>query len=249
MENQESGGDLRVLYSPAADCPRPIDIIAVHGLNGDSMNTWTHFPGRGKPSTMWLRDLLPEKLPSSRVMTFQYDASVVGNTSAHGVRGNASKLLQLLRDKREDNDDEGRPIVFVGHSLGGIIIKQALKLASSSRRFSDIAKSTRGIVFFGTPHRGADGAKWLGLLTGIVSTALNQPQSKFIKLLETHSAELLKVSEDFRPLATKYAIVSFYEEHVDRILGKLVSSPPPPPPLANRLRHPQDMMVVFYAAM
>jgi len=102
-------------------------------------------------------------------------------------------------------------------------------------------------VFFGTPHRGADGAKWLGLLTGIVSTALNQPQSKFIKLLETHSAELLKVSEDFRPLATKYAIVSFYEEHVDRILGKLVSSPPPP--LANSPRHPQGMMVVFYEAM
>ena len=89
--------------APSVKLTKQNSIIAVHGLNGDSMNTWTHFPGRGKPSTMWLRDLLPEKLPSSRVMTFQYDASVVGNTSAHGVRGNASKLLQLLRDKREDD--------------------------------------------------------------------------------------------------------------------------------------------------
>lgn len=41
-------------------------------------------------------------------------------------------------------------------------------------------------------------------------------------MLETHSAELLKVSEDFRPLATKYALVSFYEENVERAIGTLV---------------------------
>lgn len=157
-------------------------------------------------------------------MTFQYDANVFGS-SAEGVRGNARKLIMLLRDSREDEDDaEGRPIVFIGHSLGGIIIKQALRVARQDRTpgFSDISTSTRGIVFFGTPHRGSDLAKWLGMLTAITSTATRTPNPAFVQTLQANSGELLKVSQDFQSLAKEYAIVSFYEEHVDRVLGRLV---------------------------
>jgi len=56
-------------------------------------------------------------------MTFGYNANIYGNTSIAGIRDNAMRLLAALRDKREDGY-ESRPIVFVGHSLGGIIIKQ-----------------------------------------------------------------------------------------------------------------------------
>jgi hypothetical protein len=75
---------------------------------------------------MWLRDLLPQKVPNARVMTFGYNADIIANTSIAGIRDNARKLLSTLRDKREDDDenDNGRPIVFIAHSLGGIIIKQ-----------------------------------------------------------------------------------------------------------------------------
>jgi len=79
-------------------------------------------------------------------MSFGYNATVFGNTSVAGVRENARMLLELLRDKREDNvglvpafrpglkltsrqEDPYRPIVFIGHSLGGIIIKQVAPLS------------------------------------------------------------------------------------------------------------------------
>ena len=52
---------------------------------------------------MWLKDLLPEKLPGAHIMTFAYDAGAVANASPHGVRENAVKLIRVLRDKREDN--------------------------------------------------------------------------------------------------------------------------------------------------
>ncbi len=51
--------------------------------------------------TLWLRDLLPEKMPEARVMTFGYDASFMGSTSTGGVRGNATSLLNKLRDERD----------------------------------------------------------------------------------------------------------------------------------------------------
>ena len=199
--------------------------MAVHGLNGDALNTWTYTPKTGPP-VMWLRDLLPTKLPNARVMTFQYDAGVFGS-SAEGVRGNARKLVALLRDSREDEEDgaEGRPIVFVGHSLGGIIIKQALRVARQDHRtpgFSDISDSARGIVFLGTPHRGSDLAKWLGTLTAITSAAARTPNPAFVRTLQANSADLLKVSQDFQSLAKEYAVVSFYEEHINRVLGRLV---------------------------
>ncbi|RYP52067.1 hypothetical protein DL768_002750 [Monosporascus sp. mg162] len=222
MENQATerttGSDLQIFYSPAPNTPNPIDIVADHGLNGHPTKSWTHTTAT-RDSTLWLKDLLPTKLPGARVMTFGYEASVIGNTSVHGVRENAKKLLAAVRDRREDNDDDGRPIVFIVHSLGGILAKQALKLANSDGKRSGIAGSTKGIVFFGTPHRGADAAKWARLVLGIAATAFHQPQQKFLGVLETHSAGWMKISEDFRLLASKYAITSVYEQDAHPVLG------------------------------
>jgi hypothetical protein len=80
-------------------------------------------------------------------MSFQYDSSTSG-MSQQSVRGNAGKLVRLLRDIREDyvcahqlpravsgwrshprlQEEDNRPIIFVGHSLGGIVIKQVRTL-------------------------------------------------------------------------------------------------------------------------
>jgi hypothetical protein len=70
-------------------------------LNGDKFGTWTHTSPNGD-TTLWLKDLLPHKMPNVNVMTFGYNASVFGNTSVAGVRENSRMLLGLLRDKRED---------------------------------------------------------------------------------------------------------------------------------------------------
>ena len=105
-----------------------VTIVAVHGLNGDRLQSFT----RESPSglkTMWLRDLLPGKLPHARarVLTFGYAASLANNTSVAGVRGTARRLLSLLSDNRRSNQGgggQGGTIIFVVHSLGGIVVKQ-----------------------------------------------------------------------------------------------------------------------------
>ncbi len=89
-------------------------------------------------------------------------------------------------------------------------------------KYSDIAKSTRGIVFFGTPHRGVDAANWAGLVSDILQTVGAQPQSKLLNALQRHSTELWKISTDFRPLASQYAITSFYESNAHPALRRLV---------------------------
>lgn len=50
-----------------------------------------------------------------------------------------------------------RPLVFITHSMGGIVAKQILRNADDLgvKRFEPILAQTRGIAFIATPHSGA----------------------------------------------------------------------------------------------
>jgi hypothetical protein len=75
----------------------PVNIIAVHGLNGDAYSTWTHPNG-----TLWLRDLLPNFLPGCRVYTYGYPSQVFFNRSYADVSAYARRLLSSLRGLWEE---------------------------------------------------------------------------------------------------------------------------------------------------
>ena len=75
-------------------------IIAVHGLNGDPINTWKH----STSNHFWLQDSLPLDVEGARVMSYGYNADAVfGNTTA-GVWDHAKGLLGSLIDERETDD-------------------------------------------------------------------------------------------------------------------------------------------------
>jgi len=57
---------------------------------------------------------------------FGYDSSVAHlarATSQNSIFGHAENLLSSLKNERR-GDAGRRPIIFVGHSLGGLVIKQ-----------------------------------------------------------------------------------------------------------------------------
>jgi ankyrin repeat domain-containing protein 50 len=78
----------------------PVDIIAVHGLNGDAYKTWTHENG-----VLWLRDLLPGLLPGCQVFTYGYPSQVAFSTSFARVQDYARQLLSSLRDVQEERKE------------------------------------------------------------------------------------------------------------------------------------------------
>ncbi|KAK3383209.1 Alpha/Beta hydrolase protein [Lasiosphaeria ovina] len=198
----------------------PIDIVAIHGINGHCVKSWED----AKTGTYWLRDLLPGKLPHARIMTFQYDSKVWLNTSAYGVHEIADQLLSCLTRNRDQDDQKDRPIVFLAHSLGGIITKSMLTKVREDSQLgtAGILNSTKGIIFFGTPHRGSKSTNWAAVVSKIASTTLLGQDSQLLKLLELHSPDLLKISQDFRGLASEYAITSFYEQNAHRMARTLI---------------------------
>ena len=74
----------------------------------------------------WPQDLLPTKLPNFRVLTWGYDVDIdhaLSGASTATIFQHAGNLLSDLADARVSKEAEKRPLVFVAHSLGGIVVK------------------------------------------------------------------------------------------------------------------------------
>ncbi|TRX91012.1 hypothetical protein FHL15_007994 [Xylaria flabelliformis] len=145
-----------------------VDIVAVHGLNGKAYKTWID---SGK---LWLADFLPLDIPRARIFTYGYNSAVAFSSSASRVDDYARTLLERLMAKRRlFSHADKRPLLFICHSLGGVVVKRALVIAHErSRRYGSITQDTFGIMFLGTPHRGSDAAFWgklFGSLANIVT--------------------------------------------------------------------------------
>ncbi|CAI4213869.1 unnamed protein product [Parascedosporium putredinis] len=196
---------LALLYTPLeADPPRPhaVDLVLIHGLNGDATRSWTN----AATAAFWPGEFLPVDVPEARIFNFGYNADAVfGNTTADIV-DHAKDLLSSLIDERE-GERKSQPIIFIAHSLGGIIVKQALLSAKTELRYQSIQQNTLGIIFFGTPHRGSDKAN-----------------SKLVKALKENSDTLAQLTTAFRRELSQYQIVSFYEMKPPGFLRTLIVS-------------------------
>jgi len=109
-------------------------VIFVHGLFGNPTKTWTKVPPPDRKkqteNVFWPADLLPKVLPEARIWTWGYDADVhkFGSQSSHNtIEEHASNLLTDIAGlvRRSPNN---MPIIFVVHSLGGIVVKEVSKL-------------------------------------------------------------------------------------------------------------------------
>lgn len=195
------------------ECEKNIDVVAVHGLQGDAYKTWEHENG-----SLWLRDFLPTDIPHARIMTFGYDSTIAFSKSVAKIEDKALELLNCLSAKRSPTAPGGlsRPIIFICHSLGGILVKKTLIIAherDSNLDFKDILVNTRGIAFLGVPHRGSDIAWWANFAAKLLRNASVGTSTNVAILsdLEKGSATLANISNQFVDRARNMIIYSFYE--------------------------------------
>ena len=144
-----------------------------------------------------------------RILLFGYNSNVAFETSIAGVREQAVNLLNRLASKREDAEE--RPIIFVAHSLGGIIVKRALVEAKLDDSYKAIRGATYGIAFFGTPHQGGNFAKLGDIAASIVRGVIRNPKNTFMEVLKKDSLFSDALVDDFRHQLEDYHILSFFE--------------------------------------
>ncbi|RPB05734.1 kinase-like protein [Choiromyces venosus 120613-1] len=147
-ETSRDNHGIIVLSEGTRDPELQMDVVALHGLNGGSYTCW-----QGGEGSMWLKDLLPDDgMHLPRIISYGYDSEYLfTNLSRENLEKEAYNFLRCLRRKREDAST--RPIIFLAHSVGGFLLKQAILLAEEDAQFQDLFKSICGVTFFGTPHR------------------------------------------------------------------------------------------------
>ncbi|KAL9471607.1 hypothetical protein ACSS6W_009548 [Trichoderma asperelloides] len=166
------------LQSPA------VDIIAVTGLSGHAFGSWK---ARGGPD-MWLRDFLPPSVPNARIMIYGYDTKLPGSQSEASILELSKKLLESVKTSRS-GESKNRPLIFIGHSLGGLVLKQALVQAcDGSDDDKAIFMSCYALMLFGVPNRGIETSSLMAMVKGQPNEALVRDlseSSRFLSLLQS----------------------------------------------------------------
>jgi len=116
-------------------------VVFVHGIFGDADSTW-----RYSPTVYWPRLLLAdETFEGSDVYVANYSSPYFGNTM------NLDEVVTNLNNRFVSDQvfSKHREVVFVCHSLGGLVVQRLLET------FRQYAAQVPFIYFFSTPETGA----------------------------------------------------------------------------------------------
>ena len=207
-----------------------LDIVAIPGLIEEQLRTWTH------PETrhLWLRDSLPTAFPSARIFTFNYPSYLLLTDDTFNIKTCAEKLLPDL--KAVGAGYGKRRLLFIAHSYGGFLCKQALVLANNDLRYSAIVRNTYLFCFLGTPDYFDI---WIGgylfspfdlkdlvdlYLEGLdARTFSERARSNLLETLKTNTGSLSKTNLAFLKNEDRNRSITFYERVDTMSVGRKVS--------------------------
>ncbi|KAF1353323.1 hypothetical protein BDV97DRAFT_290489 [Delphinella strobiligena] len=220
---------VRVLYDPPAQAI--VDIVFLHGLTGNAYTTWLH----GGTNVHWPSACLKNAIPDARIISFGYDADIAHwwrQASTSRLHNHAEDLVVRLVHCRQATQTEDRKIIFVAHSLGGLVVETAIITSRHSHipRDKQIEENTVGIMLMGTPHLGAGPAEWATFFTNVVKL-VSPANVNIVQVLKPDSEVLQQIQKDFygillqrREAQEPIEIFCFYETLPVRGVGEIVPS-------------------------
>lgn len=131
-------------------------------------------------------------------------------------------MVQELRANRQFAGSSRRPIIFVCHGLGGVLVKKSLTYSSTRTapkvvHLWDQFVSTFAILFFGTPHGKTSRTNWLALEkssrqnASVRGRSLFQPKDYLQSSHGGHVQLSQAIDKEFSPLVKQFRIFSFWE--------------------------------------
>ena len=187
-----------------------VDIVAVTGLGGHALGS---FRSNDNGAVVWLRDFAPVDVPKARFLTYGYDTKLADSDSTQGIAHLAQLLFHHLGAFRRNTCTSHRPLVFVCHSLGGLVLKEALVRSERLEQNTEVASATFGLIMLGVPNLGLNHRQ-------LEDAVKDQPNSGFVRdLVVTSSGQPSQLSNSLKDNFAHFAkyrdpplqIVSFFE--------------------------------------
>ncbi|KAL7801513.1 hypothetical protein V8C43DRAFT_271204 [Trichoderma afarasin] len=232
VEKQRDGQDgLRFTFDPEGRLTHDetsVDIVTVPCPAAHPLRSWNRdgLMGRyfGAPSMRdaevreaerqnqnpsWVRQGIRREANRARILLYEHPEVSEGTT----LNSLAVALLDELRALRTRERQQERPLLFIGHSIGGLVVKMALVKASRDSRYESILRECYGVAFFGTPHQGSSYFAMPTLASSIqnlLQLSVPLPVS-LTDDLRMGNHLLLHVDEDFKVVSDDIRVWTFYE--------------------------------------
>ncbi|KAG4433663.1 hypothetical protein IFR05_010851 [Cadophora sp. M221] len=164
-----------------------------------------------------------------RIMTFDYTADVIRvkkwfkkedkednddkkEYKEQLISSSAAELSEYIVQKRGGVLERSRPIVFVVHSLGDVVVEECL--VQSKLRNSVLLEQTKALVFFSTPHKGSASATKGAALSQVASamTFGLTTTGSYVKQLKPLSPSLQTLALHLQQLSPQFVVLNFVEE-------------------------------------
>lgn len=130
-------------------------------------------------------------------------------------------LLTAIKSGRQSSVEKQKPIIFICHSLSGLVFKQVRAcrctqrnmLTKKDRVYEEMLDNNQGVLFFATPHRCSDLASWDLVAARAMKAATTGYTTRtwLSRKLKVDSETLKDTSRSFAYLGGKFHIRSFYE--------------------------------------
>jgi len=192
-----------------------VDVVFVHGLNGDPYDTWQMKIPRVDSWDAWI----PNQIPQANISSLSYRLYALGwQGGSMTLERRAHNVLAVLVEKLKTSGK----IVFVCHSYGGLLVKQMLKTAGEPEYellYGPLIGNIAAIVFLGTPNKGSNIANYVNcigkLLAPVKLLLVFSRPSPVLKELEKDSPKLIELNVWFEleiAKKQKLKLLAFSEE-------------------------------------
>uniref|UniRef100_A0A8C6KAD6 Protein SERAC1 n=1 Tax=Nothobranchius furzeri TaxID=105023 RepID=A0A8C6KAD6_NOTFU len=148
--------------------PIKADVLFIHGILGAAFKTWRQkdrstleeerdAKGSDDYTECWPKSWLAADCPNLRVLSVEYDSHLsdwMAKCPAENQRKSLAYRSRELLNKLKLAGVGERPVVWVAHSMGGLLVKKMLLDAADDPDLQGLIKNTKGIMFYSVPHRG-----------------------------------------------------------------------------------------------
>ncbi|XP_031731380.1 protein SERAC1 [Anarrhichthys ocellatus] len=201
--------------------PIKADVLFIHGILGAAFKTWRQkdrdmseeekeAESREDYTECWPKSWLAADCPNLRVLSVEYDSHLsdwMAKCPAENQRKSlAYRSRELLKKLKLAGVGE-RPVVWVAHSMGGLLVKKMLLDAAEDPDMHELLKNTKGIMFYSVPHHGTFMAEYS------VSVRYLLFPSVEVRELCKDSPALRNLNENFLNMAKEkeFKVLSFAE--------------------------------------
>lgn len=153
---------------------------------------------------MWIRDSLPKHIDNTRAILYSYESGLHDSQSFQKIPDLALGLINQLQ-MYGWGLASAKPITFLAHSLGGILLKQALVKLSSmeNESYNSLISLVRGAMFFGVPNLRMEQAHFQAIVQ-------DNPNQALVDDIGQNSNYLRQLNKEFQNNSLNTSLACFW---------------------------------------